>query len=402
MSQDLLKLAIIFLVIIFFTWRKKGLDIAMLGGTITAILLYLIAPVDIARVSFKALISSATLEMIASFYLITFVQRILQRRGRLIQAEESVSRLFRSKRVNAMLIPFVIGFLPSAGAVLLAAPIVRNAAGDSLDSKEQAFVASYYRHIAESFMPTYTSILLALQLSGLSMSRYIIAMTPLVVLLFVLGYVFYVRKIEQEILPGTDSKGLAIREFFHGLWPIILTVLIIVIFELRVSFSVLIVIFLQLLIERVKLSEIKQLAISAIEPRVLTMIAIVMVFKDLLEFTGAIARIAAGVGALTLSPVIVFSLIFFLASLMLGSSGTIAVFIPMAFAAVPGAGIPLLILLMSVAYIASQVAPTHICLGIVVNEFKVSLADLIAKTMPILILFLILTAGYYQLIKLIF
>lgn len=301
-----------------------------------------------------------------------------------------------------MLIPFVIGFLPSAGAVLLAAPIVRNAAGDSLDVKEQAFVASYYRHIAESFLPTYTSVLLALQLSGLSMSRYILAMMPLVGLLFVLGYVFYVRRIEPVRLPAAESKALALRGVCHGLWPILMTVLIIVVFELRVSLSVLIVIALQLVVERVKLSEIKSLIVSALEPRVLVMIGLVMVFKEVLASTGAIDRIAAGVAELTLSPVVVFSLIFFLASLLLGSSGTIAVLIPMAFAAVPGAGTPLLVLLMSVAYIAMQVAPTHICLGIVVNEFEISLADLIAKTMPILIIFLLLLTGYYQLLQLFF
>ncbi|WP_206811596.1 hypothetical protein [Paradesulfitobacterium ferrireducens] len=40
-----------------------------------------------------------------------------------------MSGLFNSRRVNAMVAPFVIGLLPSAGAVLIAAPIVNNAGG---------------------------------------------------------------------------------------------------------------------------------------------------------------------------------------------------------------------------------------------------------------------------------
>lgn len=81
MGLDLVKIGVVFVVIILFTWRKKGLDIAMLGGTITALILYRIGPAEIAGLTGRGLTSSATLEMIASFYLITFVQRILQRRG---------------------------------------------------------------------------------------------------------------------------------------------------------------------------------------------------------------------------------------------------------------------------------------------------------------------------------
>ena len=401
MTGDLIKLSIVFLVIIILTWRKLGLDVAMLGGTITALGLYLIPVRDVGLLSWRGLTAPATLEMVAAFYLITFVQRILQARGRLEMAEQAVSRLFRSKRINAMLIPFVIGFLPSAGAVLLAAPIVRKASGDSLTIPEQTFVTSYYRHIAEAFLPTYTSILLALQLSGLSMSRYIIAMTPLVLVLFGLGYIFYVRKIAHVELPASDSIRQEIGRFFHGLWPIILTVVIIVVFELRVPLAVLLVIGLQLIIERAKLSDIRRWLVSAIEPRVLLMIAIVMIFKQVLEHTGAIGRIAAAVSAMTISPVIIFSLIFFLASLLVGSSGTIAIFIPMAYAAIPGGGIPLLILLMAMAYAAMQVAPTHICLGIVVNEFNISLDQLIRKTLPVITVFMAIAMIYYQLLMII-
>lgn len=98
-----------------------------------------------------------------------------------------------------MLAPFIIGLLPSVSAVLIAAPIVKNSAGDSLSTEEKAFVTSYYRHISEAFLPTYASILLALNLSGIQATRFVFAMLPIVAILFILGYVFYVKKFPKHL-----------------------------------------------------------------------------------------------------------------------------------------------------------------------------------------------------------
>ena len=103
-------------------------------------------------------------------------------------AEKAISRIFNSRRVNAMVVPFIIGMLPSAGAVLIASPIVVSAAGEYLDKDETTFATSYFRHISEAFVPTYSSIILALSLTGVSMSGFVLAMIPLVFALFLIGY----------------------------------------------------------------------------------------------------------------------------------------------------------------------------------------------------------------------
>lgn len=398
MTPDLIKLTIIFLVIIVLIWRYKGLDIAMLGGTVAGLLLYFVSPQTSLALVIRGITSKSTIEMVLAFYLITFLQRVLEKRGRLILAEESISQLFQSKRINAMLVPFIIGFLPSAGAVILAAPIVRNATRGSLSVEEQTFVASYYRHISEAFMPTYTTLILAMQLANASMGRFVLAMLPLVVILFFLGYLFYVRKVSNEVLPAHLPKSVLLFHFFQGMWPIILTVAVIMIFELPVPLVVLGVILLQLIIERVTLDELREFTISAFEKKLIIMTVMVMIFKEVLEHTGAIDRMAQAMLDLPVSPVMIYGLIFFVASIMIGARGAVAIFIPMAYASLPDGGTPLMVLLMSLSYIAMQISPTHICLGVVVNEFKVSMADLIKKTLPIMLVFILLTILYYQLL----
>ena len=87
--------------------------------------------------------------------------------------EQSLISIFNSRRVNAMIALFIIGLLPSVGAVLIAAPIVDNAGGDYVTLEEKTFITSYFRHISEAFLTTYASILLALNLSGVDMTYFV-------------------------------------------------------------------------------------------------------------------------------------------------------------------------------------------------------------------------------------
>lgn len=95
--------------------------------------------------------------------------------------------------------PVIIGFLPSAGAVNICGAIVDKATGKDLDVEEKTFVTSYYRHISESFSPTYNAILLALSITAVSTGQFVLFMAPMVVVLLVLGYVFYLREAVERI-----------------------------------------------------------------------------------------------------------------------------------------------------------------------------------------------------------
>ena len=57
--------------------------------------------------------------------------------------------------------------------------------------EDKTFVASYFRHIPESFLPTYSSIILACQLTGVQMGAFVLGMVPMVACLMLLGYLFY-------------------------------------------------------------------------------------------------------------------------------------------------------------------------------------------------------------------
>lgn len=396
---DIVKLVIIFTGIVFFIKLKKPLYISILVGAIISIILYRIPVITSLQLAFKSCTSRDTISLVLAFYTITYVQRMMEKRGHLLLAEKSLDNIFNSRRINAMIAPFVIGLLPSAGAVLIAAPIVQNASGDYLTREEQTFVTSYYRHISEAFLPTYSSILLALDLSGVDMTKFVVGMLPMVAILFVLGYVFYVRKIPKSTeINHSKNKKEDIANLVISLWPIAVTITIILTMKIPVYMAVIPVIIVSAILNRFSVDELIPMVKTAFETKLIVSTVMIMIFKELLTFTGVIGRLPEYFEKLPIHPAIIFSLIFVIGTLVAGSQAIIALALPLAFATIPDGGLALMILLMCTTYIAMQVSPTHICLAIVTEAFDVSFIELVKKTFPILVIFTAITAIYSYLL----
>lgn len=397
--MDIIKLVAVFAIIVVVMRMNKPLYISVTVGSIATALLYGVGSAELLNVLRNGVFGRTTITLVLAFYSITFLQRMLEKRGHLIQAERSLTNIFNSRRINAMIAPFIIGLLPSAGAVLIASPIVDKAAGDDLTQEEKTFVTSFYRHISEAFLPTYASIILAVNLSGIKMTSFILGMLPMILILFILGYVFYVRKIPkvEKRLEGVD-RGYEWKRLIEALWTIILTIVIILVLGVPVHLSVIPVIILSYIINRFKYREIKSMFYTAFEKKLIMTTVVIMVFKELLIETGVIENLPDYFAALAVPPVVIFGLIFFFGTLVAGSQAMIALALPIAIATIPSGGLSLVVFLMSINYIAMQISPTHICLAIITEEHGTSFLSLVRKTMPVLVSFVLIASAYSYLL----
>lgn len=393
--MDLLKLLAVFCLIITVIKLKKPLYVSILAGIIGASILYDISVIQTIKIISASSISSVTISLILAFYSITFLQRMLEKREQLLLAETSLSGIFNNRRVNAMMAPFIIGLLPSAGAVLIACPIVDNAGGDYISKEDKTFITSYYRHISEAFLPTYASIILALQLSGVDMTSFVLSMLPMVLVLFLLGYFLYVRKIPTETgLPNSISKIKDVNNLGRSIWTILVTIAIILVFKIQVHIAVGMIILLNFIIDKFSWKEVRPMFISAFESKLILSTIVIMMFKDVLTYTGVIDRLPEIFAVLPVPTVVIFALVFLIGTIVAGAQAIIALGIPLAFAALPDGGVALLVLLMCMTYISMQVSPAHICLAIVTERFETSFIDLVKRTIPVMVLFLAIISGY--------
>lgn len=394
------KLALIFLLIIVLLAFKRPLWQAILGGLAATALFYQIRPWDMVCLTGNVVTDWSSVSVLLSLYLITFLQRILEARSQIRLAQEDLNGLFHNRRINIIGACLFIGLLPSAASMLLCAELVKNATDGYLDAKEQAFVSSWFRHIPESMLPTYTAVLLMLSLSGVETAKFMVGMIVPVLFLGALGYFVYLRRVPTTVdSPRSQNRWLDCVHLFQHLWSLLLILVLILAFHFEVVTAVLVSIVLSIVVYRVTMQEFKTFVFSAFEKKMLGNTFLVLILKEFLSFTGVLPQLPDALAKLPLPTYLIFGLLFFLATIISGSTAAIAMGTPLAFAAIPG-GAPLMIYLMCMAHAASQLSPTHVCLVVASDYFHITLGELVRKTIPISIAFCILVTLYYNLLLL--
>ena len=205
MQIEIIYLIIVFLVILLLLAFKRPLYQAISGGLLTCAILYKITPDIILGCIYKTLSNWGSVSVLVSLYLITYLQQMLITRKMIKAAENDLNYLFRSKRKSILSTSFFFGLLPSAASTILLGDIVKESAGEYLDVDEQVFVTSWYRHIPESFIPTYSFIILFATLANVKITNFILCMIVPVIFLFVIGYYPYIKKLPKEAV-GLDEN----------------------------------------------------------------------------------------------------------------------------------------------------------------------------------------------------
>lgn len=396
----LANLGIVFLGIVLLLALRRPLYQAILGGLLIAALLFRIPPAAIAARVGRVFADWTSMSVLVSLYLITFLQRMLEARDQIKLAQRDLNGLFHNRRVNAMGAPLFIGLLPSAAAMILCGDIVREATDGYLDAREQAFVTNWMRHIPESALPTYTSVLLMTNLSGVSLGRFMLGMAVPVAVLGVMAYFPYLRRLPRD--PGTpcsENRRADALHLLQHLWPLLLILALILIAGLPVVPALALSILASVLVYRFRPGEIPGMLRSAFEWKLLLNTFLVLVLKEFIAYTGALELLPEALSALPVPGYLVFALMFFLGGIISGNTGIIALGAPLAFSAL-GGGVALTVLLMCMCHAASQVSPTHVCLVVAAEYYHISLGALIRKTLPRALLFCALMIGYYNLMLL--
>ena len=400
-TMQILYLGITFAVIITILAFHRPLYQAILGGLAVTAILFQISPAEMAGRVSMVFTQWSSLSVLLSFYFITFLQRILEARSQIKLAQKDLNGIFHNRRVNTAGACLFIGLLPSAASMILCSEIVKDAADGYLNPKEQAFVSSWFRHIPESTLPTYTAVLLMANLAGVEIGTFMAEMILPVLTLFALGYVTYLRRIPKET--GTPPSKNRIKDgvnLFLHLWSLLLILILILVFHVEVVAAVLISILLCIVVYRVKTKELRKFVVSAFEKKMLGNMFLVLVLKEFIAYTGVLALLPEAMSSLPLPAYLIFAILFFVATIISGSTGAIAMGTPLAFAAIPG-GAPFMVYLMCITHAASQLSPTHICLVVASDYFHVSLGDLIRKTLTLSLIFCVIMTIYYQILLLV-
>lgn len=397
--MEIAYLGIVFLVIIALLGFRRPLYQAILGGLVAIAILFRMPPAEWVAQTAKVFTTWSSLSVLLSFYLISYLQRMLEARSQIKLAQQDLNGLFHNRRINAAGSSLFIGLLPSAAAMLLCGSIVKDATDGYLKPKEQAFVASWFRHIPESTLPTYSGVLLMSTLSGIPLATFMPGMIVPIIVLISLGYFLYLRKLPKD--PGTPAsshRGLDALHLIQHSWTLLLILALILIGKMQVVTAILAVLALAVPVYGFRWADLRRMTRTAFEPKLLVNMFLVLVLKEFITHSGALALLPEALSVLPIPMYLIFALMFFVGGIISGSSGIIAMGTPLAFAAIPDGGMPLMVLLMCMSHAASQLSPTHICLVVAADYFKITMGELIRKTLPVSLLFGALMVGYYMIL----
>ena len=376
--MDILRLLAVFAVIVITTRLKKPLWMALAGASIVTGLVFGLPLETFFGSVWGAATSATTLTLLVVVYSLTFLQQLMEERKMLRRAETSMTKLLNNRRMSLAVTPVLIGLLPAPGAVLMAASVIEGSCSDYMSREDMAFVSTFFRHVPESSLPTYTSVILAAAVSGLPMAPFLLCMIPFILLLMAVPYVIYLRRVPKETgMPPSQNRGRDLAEVLLALWPIILIIVLILGFQLETLPATLIALLALIFIGRYPMrATVAPMVKKAFHPTMLASTFFAMIFREVLGATGAVGRLPALFENLPIPLFLVFAIIFFVGTVVGGLQTMVTMIVPAALAAFPTAQLPMLVLLMSTGHLASQLSPTHICITLAAEYFHVSLPPL--------------------------
>ena len=395
--MTILKLCIVFIAVMILVFRKKPIYVAAAVGAAAAWILFGISVEEGLEAILKACVSWSTLQLILVMYLITFIQKMMGNRDAIGGAQKGLSALFNNRWVNCAAAPIFIGMLPTPNAAFIAGDIVKGSAGEYMTHEEMAVTTTYFRHVSESFMPTYTAIILAVSLAQITAGEFVVGMLPIVGCIIASGcFWFLCGKVPMDTGEGKKTdKAVCVRDILIGLWPILMIILMVVFLKMPIYAAAAVILAVYALTNRFSLKELLIFCRTSLQFKLYLNTFGVMILKEFLTVSDAINALPEFFEKMPIPSFMVFMLIFFFGSLVSGSTTIVGLCMPLAMATVPNAGLPLVCLLMGTTYCAMQMSPTHVCLTLTAEYFGISLGTIIKKTLPAVATTLVFALCYY-------
>ncbi len=223
-ALTLLKVAVVFIAVVWAIRRKVPIGIALSAGGVAVALLmgrtFGWIGHELAGGLDAVLFKDETRKFVAAMGLIVGLTTVLQFSGEMSRLTASFGAWLRRPRVALAALPAIIGLLPMPGGALFSAPMVeKTAEGTALSSEDKALVNYWYRHVWECVCPIYGSVILCAQIVHREVKVLSLALFPIALAAIVAGLGFLGRRFPPREENGS-RRGAALGAI-AGLLPVI-------------------------------------------------------------------------------------------------------------------------------------------------------------------------------------
>lgn len=378
--MTLIKIVLIIVLLLVLIRKKVDLGFALALDSLLVAVLFGLRPRPLGQAALEGMTSRTTLELVGIVLLVLYLGQYLQAGNHSRRMVESLRHLVRDPRLILAIPSAVLGLLPMMAGAMMGAPIVEEASRRwNLSPAWKTFYNYWFRHIWEYCWPLYFNIILASTIFRIPIATLCLYQFPFTVLAAGTGLVVLFRNVPAG-RAEPDGKG-TLRDVWGvilGLWPILLTIVLVFAAGLSMLVALAVSAVLTQILSRSKPAERWAVVRAGFSPRIALLTAALMVFKRILETSGALDAVAQVVNPAGASGYILLFAAPFLVAVLTGVNQafvaiTFPLLVPIVGAASPD---PFLALFAYVSgFSGILISPAHLCLALTADYFRADLRD---------------------------
>ena len=387
----MLQLILVFAVIVFFLVRKWDLSYALLLGSVLLGFLFGQNIAGLAQQGIATLLDAETLRLMAAVLLIMVLGELLKTIASTERLVRSLEALIQDSRLILPIIPALIGLLPMLGGAMLSAPLVESI-GTSLKLRpeQKTYINYWFRHVWEYVFPLYPGLVLAGALLSIPLPTLVPAQAPLTLGAIIAGVLFGLRQINQDSEAREPTSGPASRWRSAGVlalsvWPIVLVILLSLVFRIELALSLAVTILLAGLLNRLSLRTWGGILREGLSPKMALLVIGIMLFKQMVEATGAASTIPIAFASLGLPPQIVIFVVPLAVGLSTGMiSAAVGISFPLLHPIIVGNAVHLnyAVFAFTGGFVGMLLSPLHLCLALTKDYFQAQWGPLYRMLVP--------------------
>ena len=374
---SLVGIVVAVLTIVVMMRRKLPIGLALIVGSVLLGAFVLPAP-TLLQTMIQASIDVSTVEMVLTLTAITGLNLLYQQTGTARELVDQLGKMIPARLLVAV-IPALFGIVPVTGGALFSAPLV-DMEGEKLGipPARKAFVNMWFRHIPHLVYPLETALVIAAQLTDVSLTMIMLYQLPVFGVGLVVGYLVGLR--------GLDRRGAVTMDwsylwgFLRAFAPIVLILLLNVIGNVPLVIAVLAG---TLLLGWMTRST--TWAVGSLLKPLGSMAGIgwgIMIFRHVSQTAGVWDVVVELVQAHALWPPLVLVALPLMIGFALGeSSPAISLSLSLVVALYPMTP-PTVGLIYSCMYFGHLISPLHLCFSVTLEHFHTSVLRAYKRLLP--------------------
>lgn len=386
----MLKLAVVFGLTILLLGRRWNLGYVLLLASALLGLLFGLSVPEMLKQGLVAALDVKTLRLVAAVLLITTLGELLREVASMEQLVSSLQELVADRRVVLASIPALIGLLPMPGGAMLSAPMIEEVGTKlELSPERKTYLNYWFRHVWEYAFPLYPALVLAGGVLGIPLPRLMVAQAPLTLSAIAAGALVGLHRIGSSSQAKTaveeTQRWHSLKMLAFSIWPIVLVIVLSLGFGLELALSLAVAVVLVAVVNRVGPGPLGEVLRRALSPYTALLVFSIMIFKQMVEASGAADVLSEALMAWGIAPVAVTVAVPFVLGLLTGfASSTVGISFPLLLPFISASEVRLnyAVLAFAAAFVGVLLSPVHLCLALTRDYFHASWAPLYRLLVP--------------------